>query len=99
MKQFKELKKQLEQLSPLDNEIRSYQDIIEKNNQIKKSVEYLQVFFAEKKSVILDKEIQSHTNKKERLAQKIVDISNELEGFRDKRKTYSSPFMKIKKAG
>ena len=86
MKQFKELKKQLEQLSPLDNEIRSYQDIIEKNNQIKKSVEYLQVFFAEKKSVILDKEIQSQTNKKERLAQKIVDISNELEGFRDQEK-------------
>ncbi len=79
-------KKQLEQLSPLDKEIRSYQDVTNRNKQIKESIDYLQVFFAEKKSVILEKEIQSQKTKKERLIQKIAIISNELEGFRDQEK-------------
>lgn len=76
-------KKQLEQLTPLDIEIRSYQEIIERNNQIKKSIDYLQIFFAEQKSVLLDSEIQNQTLKKERLTQKISNISAELSDLRE----------------
>lgn len=76
-------KQQLEQLIPLDKEIKSYQDLIGKSDQLRRSIDYLQVYFAEKKSVILEKEIQSQKTKKERLEQKIIEISTELGGFRD----------------
>ena len=76
-------KQQLEQLSPLDKEIKLYEDIIGKNDLLRRSIDYLQVYFADKKIVLLEKEIQLQKTKKERIAQRIIEISTELGGFRD----------------
>jgi uncharacterized protein YPO0396 len=79
-------KKQLEQLVPLDKEIRSYQEIIERNNKIRNCIEYLQVFFAERKYTLLEEDIQKQSLKKERLVQKISDISTDLDNLREQEK-------------
>ena len=75
-------KRQLEQLTPLDNEIESYQKVFEKNGELKKCIGFLPVFFADKKSRILDKAIQSLTSSKERTQNQITNISLELDSSR-----------------
>ena len=76
-------KRQLEQLTPLDGEIGEYQIIYEKNKELKKSIDFLPVFFADKKSRILDKEIQSHISIKEQTNHDITKITLNLETLRN----------------
>ena len=79
-------KRQLEQLTPLDGEIGEYLIIYEKNKELKKSIDFLPVFFADKKSRILDKEIQSHISMKERTKHDITKITLDLETLRNQEK-------------
>ncbi|MDG6251070.1 ATP-binding protein, partial [Methanocalculus sp.] len=76
-------KKQLELLIPLDKDIWKYQDLSKKGNLIKKSIDFLPVFFSDKKSVLLEKEIQSQNTKLERLTQKNLTIIQDLERLND----------------
>ena len=80
-------KKQLDLLVPLDKDIRTYQDLSKKSNQVRKSIDFLPVFFSEKKSVLLEKEIQSQNTKLERVKQKITTISLDLERLNDQGKS------------
>lgn len=75
-------KRQLEQLTPLDNEIETYQKIFEKNLELKECIGFLPVFFADKKSRILDRAILSLTSRKERTQYQITNISLELDTSR-----------------
>ncbi|GAB7015898.1 ATP-binding protein [Methanogenium cariaci] len=79
-------KRQLEQLTPLDEAIDAYQIIVEKNIELKKSIDFLPVFFADKKAIILEKEIQSHISTKERTEHDITKITLDLETLRDQEK-------------
>ena len=62
--------------------LESYQKIFEKNLELKKCIGFLPVFFADKKSRILDKAIQSLTSSKERTQHQITNISLELDTSR-----------------
>ena len=79
-------KRQLEQLTPLDGEIGEYLIIYEKNKELKNSIDFLPVFFADKKSKILDKEIQSSISIKERTQHDITKITLDLETLRTQEK-------------
>jgi uncharacterized protein YPO0396 len=75
-------KKQLEQLSPLNDEIGSYQKIFEDNEELKNCISFLPVFFADKKSTILNREINRLFSIKERTEHQITKITLELETLR-----------------
>ena len=79
-------KRQLEQLTPIDVEIGAYQTIFDKNAEWKKSIDFLPVFFADKKSSILDKEIQYQISVREQTEHEISKRAQELETLRDQEK-------------
>ena len=79
-------KRQLEQLTPIDVEIGAYQTIFDKNAEWKKSIDFLPVFFADKKSSILDKEIQYQISVREQTEHEISKHAQELETLRDQEK-------------
>ncbi len=71
-------KKQLDQLTPLNDEIRIYQENHQLNQQIRRSIDFLPAFFANKKIDILESEIKSLAFERERHEFEISETDREL---------------------
>lgn len=79
-------KQQLELLTPINVKIGEYQTIFDQNAQWKKSIDFLPIFFADKKSTILDKEIQYQATVREQTEHEISKLDQDLENLRDQEK-------------
>jgi uncharacterized protein YPO0396 len=71
-------KRQLDQLTPLNDEIRIYQENHQSNQLIRRSIDFLPAFFANKKIDILESEIKNLDFERERHEYELIETEREL---------------------
>lgn len=79
-------KRQLEQLEPLVNEINKYEAISEKNLQLRSCLTVLPYYFADIKSGLFEKEIDSSNRQLEKVLTELDTIVNQISRLREREK-------------
>ena len=79
---FLRAKQQLDQLIPLNNEMHNYLGLHQSNQKIKRAIDFLPVYFAERKIEILEDEIKVLDSEKEQLEHSNSKLEKELESLR-----------------